>query len=156
MATDWDAVIEMDRLTPDEDTLARILHAVGGGMVGQSVWSRQLTLRIDAPGANLAAATRLAILSAEAACTEAGYPCNAVGIEMVLPEENDRRTTVGGAKLELMSTPEVAADLGISEAAVRQRAAKGDLGAIKVGDAWVFPRAAVEHATKARRGELTR
>lgn len=152
MATDWDAVIEMDRLTPDEDTLARILAAVGGGMVGPSIWSKRLTIRTDASGANLVTATRAAILSAEAACTEVGYPANAIGIEMVLPDEVERRLAgIDGPGPDLMSTPEVAATLGISEAAVRQRAANGGLGAIKVGDAWVFPRVAVMRDPRAAR-----
>ena len=78
----------------------------------------------------------------------------AVALEVLPTLEYDARLGMAGLQ-EVLSVGETAAELGISEQAVRQRLDNGTLAGRKAGRAWHIPREAVE-AAKTRQQTGTR
>jgi len=153
----WDVTVTYDVPLPDEPVLDQILEnlpsgsAVGGAAVGRSPWSDRLAISITVHGRHVDDASRVGLLLADNAlyALVADEPLpRRVGVEVLDEEETERRTVEPQAP-DLMSTAEAAEALGITPAAMRQRGQRGELGAVKVGDAgWVFSRRAVEAAAK--------
>jgi excisionase family DNA binding protein len=150
--TAWDVTVTLDVALPAENVLAEILGALPAGAgTGRSAWSDRLTVSLELYATSPARAGELGVELAEHAIHAAaleradGDPTRVVGIEVLTPEEVERRRARAEEPLELVSVTEAADLLGVTPGRIRQRAAAGDLGAIKVGDAgWAFPRALVE------------
>jgi excisionase family DNA binding protein len=131
----------LDLAPPAEDVLAEIVDALpGGASAGRSAWSDRLAGSVELLANNAVRAGELAAELAEHAV---------LGIEVLTPEEAERRSARAEEPLDLVSVSEAADLLGLTPGRIRQRAAAGDLGAIKVGDAgWAFPRQLVEREAK--------
>jgi hypothetical protein len=155
----WDVTVTLDVALPDEHLLDDILAELPPhGAVGRSPWSDRLAVSVSLRGLNAGEAGKLGALLVAGAVDMAGLGDNAaamrvVGVEVLDEQETERRSAEPQAP-DLMSTAEAAEALGITPAAMRQRGQRGELGAVKIGDAgWAFSRRAVE-AAAARRAEL--
>jgi excisionase family DNA binding protein len=154
--TAWDITVTLDLALPAADVLAEIVDALpAGGTAGQSAWSDRLTVGITLHARSAAQAGALAAELAEHALDAAaveradGADPRIIAIEALTPEETEARTARSGEPLELVSVTEAADLLGVTPGRIRQRAAAGELGAIKVGDAgWAFPRDLVQREAK--------
>jgi excisionase family DNA binding protein len=150
---EWDVAVTLDVALPDGDALGAILDALpSGSAVGRSAWSDHLTVQVTAFAPDVRAAAATGVLFAEHAWRAMAGTVevpDVLGLEVLTPEETERRSARSEEPLELVSVTEAADMLGVTPGRIRQRAAAGELGAIKVGDAgWAFPRDLVERETK--------
>jgi hypothetical protein len=143
----WDVSITLDVATPDEKVLDAIREALpSGSAVGRSAWSDALVVSVELHTFDVERAAELGILLARhAAIAALGAEVRPIGVEVLTPEQSELRSARADQPLDLVSVTETADMLGVTPGRIRQRAAAGDLGAIKVGEAgWAFPRALVE------------
>lgn len=156
--TEYAVVLELDTAAPDEAGLIALIGALPGGSSAARLPDGRLRLGVTLNTPDVTEAARLAAHFAPHALQAAGLP--AAPTTRVVAERadlSDARTDAILDRLDrlppLVSVTEAATILGISAAATRQRAQAGKHGAVKVGEAWIFPRASVEaDARPSRKG----
>lgn len=135
---DYNARVELDSRDFDESAVDVLMDVIEpyGGTVARAVHGGRVELIFTVPADNL----RQATITATSVVLATGHQLYALE---VLPTDEFHRRIDTTPMPELVSAPQAAGMLGVTRQRILQLATAGLIEAVKVGDAWVLPRAAV-------------
>lgn len=134
----YNARIELDSRDHDEAAVDVLMDVVAeyDGVVARAVHGGRVELIFTVPADTI----RQAVITALSVVLATGHQVYALE---VLPTDEFHRRIDATPMPELLSIPQAAEQLGVTRQRALQLVNGGQLAGVKVGDAWVLPRAAV-------------